>query len=93
MTIESGLPIQKKQEIAARLLPEVGEIQIIDPSQYLIFNLTSRWWQSRYVVRFFFDGKRFAFCIQGHDHDGGFLDFGGTERRRKMLASKIKESL
>lgn len=93
VTIESDLPIQKKQDIAAKLLPEVGEVQIINPSQYLIFNLKSRWWQSRYAVRFFFDDQRFAFCIQGHDHDGGFLDFGETERKRKMLASKIKENL
>lgn len=93
VTVESELPIAKKQIITAKLLLDIGEVQIIKPSQYLSFNLKRRWWQSRYVAQLFYDEQRFAFCIQGHDHDGGFLDFGETERKRKMLSAKIKESL
>lgn len=93
MTVESKLSISRKHEITAKLLLEVGELQTMNSSQYLIFNLKRKWWQSRYVAQFFFDEQRFAFCIQGHDHDGGFLDLGETERKRKMLATKITESL
>ena len=66
---------------------------MLTPSQYLIFNLKGRWWQSRFTARFFYDNERFAFCVQGHDYDGGFLDLGETERKRKMLAEKINESI
>jgi hypothetical protein len=90
--VDSKLSISKKKEIVAKLILEVGNLQTINPSQYLVFNLKRKWWQSRYVAQLFFDDQRFAFCIQGHDHNGGFLDFGETERKRKMLTTKLTES-
>jgi hypothetical protein len=42
----------------------------------------------------FFDDKRVCFSVQGQDYsDGGFIDFGGTEKFRRRLADDIQTFL
>lgn len=93
VTVQSNLPLSKKQDVIARVMFEIAEIPVAQPSQYTSFNLKRKWWQSKYVVRLFYDEQGFSFSLQGHDHDGGFLDLGETERKRKKLIAKIRESL
>jgi len=89
VNIPSNLSIAKKQVIVSKLLEQTSDFQISQPQQYISFNLKSKWWQSNFNVHFFYDETKFSFSIQGHDFDGGFIDFGGTEQKRKLIAKTL----
>ena len=88
--VYSDLPTDKKQSIVRSLLKDISNFQIPQPQQYIFFSTKSKWWQSSFNVHFFYDDTKFAFSIQGHDYNGGFIDFGGTERKRKQIAEQLK---
>ena len=88
--VPSELSMAKKQNVVSRLIADVSNYSISQPEQYIRFNTKSKWWQSSYNVHFFYDNTKFAFSVQGHDFDGVFIDFGGTERKRKLIAETLR---
>ena len=89
--IDSGLTLSSKKAILNALINEVGLPLFSEPEQYICFKLKTKWWQGNYNVHFFYDETKFAFSMQGNDLDGGFIDLGATERKRKNLVRRIKD--
>ncbi len=90
--IISNLSLEKKKILVKQLLEEICYVKVLD-SPYIYAILKTKWWQSTYTIHFFYDQNKFAFSLQGHDFDGGFIDFGSTERRRRSISKKIKNLL
>jgi hypothetical protein len=89
--VPSSLSVGQKSKLAQSLLHNYCGLSNEVASQYIVSELKRRWWQSKYTLHFFYDESRFAFSLQGHDHNGGWIDFGETERRRRDLKKAINE--
>jgi len=89
VVIDSPLTLDSKRTLADSFLLEHCGMSGNVRDNYFFGSLKRKWWQSRYMLHFYFDESRFAFSLQGHDHDGGWIDFGQTERKRKLLKSAI----
>jgi len=51
-------------------------------------------WCTPYDIQLFYDDKSICFSVQGQDYfDGGFIDFGGTEKLRRKIANNIETLL
>jgi hypothetical protein len=71
----------------------MGAVTVINEN-YCSFTYRKSFWSSAYDVHLFFDDKRVCFSVQGQDYsDGGFIDFGGTEKFRRRLADDIQTFL
>jgi hypothetical protein len=90
VVIDSTLALDRKQALADSFLAEHCGMAGNGQGNYFSGSLKRKWWQSRYMLHFFYDDSKFAFSLQGHDHDGGWIDLGQTERKRKLLKRKIE---
>lgn len=88
--IASGLSLDEKRRVTNSILSEYCEISANTANNFFVSNLKTRWWQSTFTLYFYFDEYKFAFSLQGHDLDGGWLDLGETERKRRKLAAAIQ---
>lgn len=91
--IDSSIPVDQKQKVASSLITEYCGVRFEPSTNYIVCNLNKRWWQSIYVFHFYFDQHRFAFSLQGHDVDGGWIDFGETERKRRKIKASLEKLL
>jgi hypothetical protein len=91
IVVKDSSPIHKKFNVVCQMLTdyEIQCPQQIEP--YLFFTIKKRFWHSPFQVHLFIDQDCFAFSVQGHEVDGGFIDFGGTEKKRKQIETKLKE--
>lgn len=61
---------------------------------YCSFTYRKGFWSSPYDIYLFYDDNSVRFSVQGQDYfNGGFIDFGGTEKFRKKLADDIQTFL
>lgn len=89
--IDSNLSSDDKRVLINRLANEIGFPTYSTPKSYFVFRTKSKWWQSSFGVHFFYDETKFAFSLQGSDYNGGFIDFGESERKRKFIVNRIQE--
>jgi len=89
--IDSSLAIDLKHKLAYALISEYCRVPFEPGTNYIVCNLKKRWWQSRYIIHFYFDQYRFAFSLQGHDWDGGWIDFGETESKRRKIKASLEK--
>ncbi len=89
--IESPMPVIEKREITSSVVLEYCAKSPESITNYFVCYLKRRWWQSIYIMHFYYDDSRFAFSLQGHDFDGGWIDFGETERKRRKIKTEIEK--
>jgi hypothetical protein len=88
------LPVSQKIEVVERLANEYESTISKVSDQFVRFTIQRRFWNSPYDVQLFVDDDRFAFVILGQDRsDGGFIDFGGANRKCRELAEKLRSSI
>lgn len=87
--IPSLLSINKKKIIFKKIINEFCQFDPITNENYISTPLRTKWWQSNYQLFLFYDDLKFAFSLQGHDYNGGFIDFGETERKRRKLYNAL----
>lgn len=93
VTIDSLQPLTRKKTAIENLLSQMGAVTVINDN-YCSFTYRKSFWSSPYDIHLFFDDKRVCFSVQGQDYsDGGFIDFGGTEKFRRRLADDIQTFL
>lgn len=69
---------------------EVSSIQ--NEGGYYSFTIRPSFWNNAYKVYLYYDDTRVAFSLQSQGSStGGFIDFGGTEEKRRELASTLME--
>ena len=90
-TIDSDLLISQKEVIGKKLIEETGYLPTHYSRQYVTFLLKQKWWQSLYKVHLFHDDDRFAIVLYCVNYKTGFIDFGGTDKKRKMIVRLIKD--
>jgi len=88
--IPSSLSSENKHKVATLLLSEFCGITKEMAYNYIVSNLKKRWWQSTFTLHFYYDDFRFAFSLQGNDYNGGWIDLGETERKRKNVKEAIE---
>lgn len=88
--VDSSLNLLEKRKIASSFISEYCDQSLEPRANYFVCQLKRRWWQSKYTIHFFYDDQLFAFSLQGHDIDGGWIDFGETERKRKKIRAYIE---
>lgn len=95
VTLNSYLTIEQKQSVLKKLLDDYTDYRDFNEQHYISFTLRRGFWKIPYKIHLFFDEVRFAFSIQVQDYIdggyGGYIDFGGAERKRKEIANKILE--
>ncbi len=89
--IYSSKKLFEKEKIASSIASEYCGFYFETKTNYFVGQLKRRWWQSKYTLHFFYNDHLFAFSLQGHDSDGGWIDFGETERKRKKIREHIEK--
>ena len=88
--IASSLSLEDKRKLVDSFSSEYCQISNSTESNYFVCYLKRRWWQSTYKLHFYYDDSRFVFSLQGKDYNGGWIDFGETERKRTRLKKSIE---
>jgi hypothetical protein len=88
--IISSLSLDDKRKVTNLFISNYCEMPGRTNSNHFVCYVKRRWWQSIYRLHFYYDESRFAFSLQGHDRDGGWIDFGETERKRRKITVAIK---
>lgn len=93
VAIDTSQPLTKKKKAIETLLSQMGATTTLS-EDYCSFTYRKNFWSSPYDVYLFFDDNSICFSVQGQDYfNGGFIDFGETEKLRKKLADEIQTYL
>ena len=92
VTIDNFQPLTKKKIAIEKMLSQMGIVVALNDN-YFSFTYSKNFWSSNYHIHLFYDVNRICFSVQGHDFDGGFIDFGGTEKLRKKITDEIQINL
>lgn len=93
VTIGTSQPLTKKRTAIDAFLSHMNITTPLNDN-YCSFTYRKGFWSSPYDIYLFYDDNSVRFSVQGHDYfDGGFIDFGGTEKLRKRIANDIQTLL
>lgn len=93
VTIDTVQPLTKKKAAFETFLSQMNVVTDLNDNYYL-FTYRKGFWNSPIDVYLFYDENSIRFSVQGQDYyDGGFIDFGGTEKLRKKIADDLQTLL
>lgn len=93
ITVYTSLPLAKKKAAIETLLAQMN-VQKTLSDNHCSFVYRKGFWSSPFDIYLFYDDNCICFSVQGQDYsDGGFIDFGGTEKLRKVIAENIQAFL
>jgi len=90
VTVDNSQPLTKKKVSLEQLLSQMGVTTTLNDNYYS-FTYRKRRWSSPYDIYLFFDDNNVCFSVQGQDYfNGGFVDFGETEKFRRKFADDMQ---
>jgi hypothetical protein len=94
ITIDSLKSLDDKEEALRKLIVNLDLSRFDFADNYYLCRYQKRFWSSRFDIHLFCDEKQVCFSVQGHGSaDGGFLDFGETEKLRQRIKQEIEAHL
>ena len=91
LSVNSALPIDKKEEIINALLKELDIGFDTKKDDYYSFRYSKRWFSASYRIRLNIDTDRFDLSVQRNNYRGGLIDLGGTEKMRQRIINSIEK--
>ncbi|MBN8665027.1 MAG: hypothetical protein J0L83_10645 [Chitinophagales bacterium] len=91
ITIDSLKSLDDKKEALKNTIVNFGSTPYGFNDNYYLFRYQKSFWLSSFDIHLYYDEKQVCFSVQGHGStDGGFIDFGGTERLRRRIKEEIE---
>jgi hypothetical protein len=92
LKIESEMPIEEKKRITAEIMKEFGVTRLNTTKDFWHFYYQRQWWAYDYDIYIAFNNKTVFAAVIGKTN-GGFIDFGQSERIRRKVSNLIREGV
>ncbi len=94
VSIDTLKNLTDKKAILSNVIIHLGSTPVMFNDNYYLIRYQKNFWLSSFDIHLFYDDKVICFSVQGHgSSDGGFIDFGGTERLRRRIKDEIELQL
>ncbi len=91
VNFENDSTLDRKKKALYSLVEYLESSPKLFNDNYISFIYNKAWWRSSYDIHLFFDERQICFSVQCRNSgDGGFIDFGGTEKLRTFIKEEIE---
>jgi hypothetical protein len=85
-TWNNNLPLEQNIELIQRCFRKYSTIKNVPAGNYYRFRYQKNWWRMMYIIHLFADKGFIAISVDAVDtHDGGFIDFGLSKKRKEKF--------
>ena len=89
--LSNGLTKQGNIDLINSITSELIDFAENSQKDYRSYTYKKSWWRLPYEINLFADNNLIAINVEGQDYQGGFIDFGASDRLKKKIIRMIKK--
>ncbi len=89
--LSNGLTKQENINLINKIISELIGYNEDSKTDNKSFTYKKKWWRMPYQINLFADNNLIAINVEGQDYQGGFIDFGASERLKNKIIRMIKK--
>ncbi len=88
--ITNGLTKQENINLINKVISELIDINEVSKIDHRSYKYKKAWWRLPYEINLFADENLIAINVEGQDYQGGFIDFGASDRLKNKIIRMLR---
>jgi hypothetical protein len=89
--LSNGLTKQENIDLINSIISELIDFTENSQKDNRSYTYKKSWWRLPYEINLYADNNLIAINVEGQDYQGGFIDFGASDRLKRKIIRMIKK--
>jgi hypothetical protein len=89
--LSNGLTKQENIDLINSIISELIDFTENSQKDNRSYTYKKSWWRLQYEINLYADNNLIAINVEGQDYQGGFIDFGASDRLKRKIIRMIKK--